>query len=228
MKLVPSVAYLRIQKQFYVGYSMALAGWVGEHLIIRKSIPKPSFMERALKKLGFSLAGEDIDDDNYTYFFKRKDIGISAYFEPSNDLLFLQVYPFKKRIGSGVSVRAQYIEFYDQFVVSIEPAQKLPPGIKSIGVNPLILEDYYPISTPYWGMVHEDWESDLKMLVMRDEVFNDLERNEYRCPICFSELMIEDGYLKCHTCGFVYAGESEFDRVLSRFSLALGEEEIIF
>lgn len=227
MKLVPSVAYLRIQKQFYVGYSMALAGWVGEHLIIRKSIPKPSFIERAMRKLGFSRVGEEIGD-NYTYFFKKNDVGISAYFEPVNDLLFIQVYPFKKRIGSGVGIRSQYLEFYDQFVVSIEPAQKLPPGIRSIGVNPLILEDYYPISTPYWGMVHEDWENDLKMLVMRDEIFGDLERNEYRCPVCFSELSVEDGYLKCHTCGFVYTGESDFDRVLSKVSVGAWEEEIIF
>ncbi|HHI00687.1 MAG TPA: hypothetical protein ENL40_04340 [Thermococcus litoralis] len=228
MKLVPSVAYLRIQRQFYVGYSMALAGWIGEHLIIRKSLPKPSFVDKALRKLGFSLVGEEISEDEYSYFFRRKDVGISAFFEPSNDLLFLQIYPLKKRITSGISVRSQYIEFHDQFVVSIEPAQKLPPGIRSLGINPLILEDYYPVSTPYWGMVHEDWENDLKMLVMRNEIFEDLERNEYRCPVCFSELSVEDNYLKCHTCGFVYTAESEFEKVISKFSLGIGEEEIIF
>lgn len=59
MKLVPSIAYLKVQRQVYVGYSMALAGWIGEHLIQELSLPKPKFIRRALRKLGFSFSSEE-------------------------------------------------------------------------------------------------------------------------------------------------------------------------
>ncbi len=227
MKLIPSIAYLRVQRQYFIGYSMPLAGWIGEHLLIRGSFPKPLFLKRALAKLGFSLAGESVDDETYVYFFTKKNLGLTAYFEPEN-ALFVQLYPLNKRLSSGVTIRAQHIEFYDQDVVSIEPAQKLPPKIRSIGINALILEDKVPISIPYWGMVHEDWENELKILVMLDEVFRELEEKEYRCPICFSPLRVEGLALKCDTCGFMFTSESDFDKVLSEFSLGVGEEEIIF
>jgi len=226
MKLIPSIAYLRVQRQYFIGYSMPLASWIGEHLLIKGSFPKPLFLKRALAKLGFSWVGESVDD-TYVYFFTKKKLGLTAYFEP-DDSLFIQLYLLNRRLSSGVTIRAQHIEFYDHDVVSIEPAQGLPPKVRSIGINPLILEDKVPISIPYWGMVYEEWENDLRILVMLDEVFREFEEKEYRCPICFSPLRVESSALKCDTCGFIFTAESDFDRVLSEFSLGVGEEEIIF
>lgn len=42
-------------------------------------------------------------------------------------------------------------------------------------------------------MLHEDWESELNLVVMRDEVYERLHREEYRCPVCFSPLHEEKG-----------------------------------
>lgn len=223
IKLVPSIAYLRIQKQFFVGYSMALAGWIGEYYLAYSSYPRPGFINRAMRKLGFRFVGED-REENLTQFFSSKHVGATVSFDPYNDAMFLQLYPLRRRIGAGITVRAQNIEFYDQFVVSIEPAQKLPHGIRSLGINPLLVEDEVPVSTPYWGMVHEDWENELKLLVMLDDVFSKFEVEEYRCPICFAPLRRDGIFLKCDRCGFVYAAESDFERVMSEFSFGEGEE----
>ncbi|WP_048152714.1 hypothetical protein [Palaeococcus ferrophilus] len=223
MKLVPSVAYLQIHRQAFVGYSMALGGWIGERLLNQRSLPRPIFFSRALKKLNFKLMGEERDDNEVTQFFTGRNVGVTVSHDPFHDSLFLQIYPLKRRISSAMTIRAQYIEFYDQFVVSIEPAQKLPRGIRSLGINPLILEDDYPLSVPYWGMVHEDWENDLKILVMVDEVFHELREKEYRCPVCFSPLRIEGNALKCDTCGFTFTDELGFQDVLESV-----EEELAF
>lgn len=223
MKIVPSIAYLRVYKQAFVGYSMALAGWIGEHLLNEDSLPKPIFFFKALRKLNFKFIGEDNGDDSLTQFFSGKNVGITVSFEPFNDSLFLQIYPLKRRISPSMTIRAQYIEFYDQFVVSVEPAQRLPHGIRSVGINALIIEDSYPISRPYWGMVHEDWENNLRLLVMLNNIYDELEEREYRCPICFSSLRREGEALKCDSCGFVFTSEENFDKVLSEFSLEVGE-----
>lgn len=221
MKLVPSIAYLRIYKQAFVGYSMALAGWIGEHLVNEGALPKPIFFSRSLRKLNFKFMGEERDEE-LTQFFANRNVGITVSHDPFHDALFLQIYPLKRRISSAMTVRAQYLEFYNQFVVSIEPAQKLPRGIKSLGINPFILEDDYPMSVPYWGMVHEEWESDLKLLVMLDELFDELNGKEYRCPVCFSPLRREGYSLKCDTCGFTFVGEENFAEVIEE--VAEGEE----
>ena len=224
MKLVPSVAYLRVYKQAFVGYSMALAGWIGEYLVNQSSLPKPIFFSRALRKLNFKVMGEEREEDEVIQFFANKKVGVTVSHEPFNDMLFLQIYPLKRRISPAMTVRAQYIEFYDQFVVSMEPAQRLPRGVKSLGINPLILEGDYPLSVPYWGMVHEDWENDLKLLVMLNEIFDELNDKEYRCPVCFSPLRRESYSLKCDTCGFTFVGEEDFAEVIEQ----VGEEEFAF
>ena len=223
IKLVPSVAYLRVQKQFFVGYSMALAGWIGEYYLAYSSYPRPRFMERALRKLGFRLVGED-REENITQFFSSRHVGAAVSFEPYHDSMFLQLYPLRRRIGAGITVRAQNIEFYNQFVVSIEPAQKLPVGIRSLGINPFLVEDGIPVLTPYWGMVHEDWENELKLLVMLDDVFSKFEAEEYRCPVCFAPLRRGGNLLRCGRCGFIYAAESDFESVMSEFAVREGEE----
>ncbi|WP_297535215.1 hypothetical protein [Thermococcus sp.] len=218
-KLLPSVAYLRVERQAFVGYSMPLAGWIGEYLINYGKLPRPNFLGRAMRKLGFSFAGEERDERSITQFFVKGSVSISASWDVERENLFLQVIPLRSRLSRGLTVRAENIEFYDQFVVSIEPAERLPPGIRGIGIKALILEDFYPVETPYWGMLHEDWESDLNLLVMRDEVYDSLKREEYRCPVCFSPLVEENGVLKCTRCGFVYAPESDFERVVEQFSV---------
>ncbi|AJC71526.1 hypothetical protein X802_04590 [Thermococcus guaymasensis DSM 11113] len=216
-KLLPSVAYLRVERQAFIGYSMPLAGWIGEYLINYQKLPRPNFLGRAMRKLGFSLVGEERDDRYITQFFTKKGVSISASWDVERENLFLQLVPLRSRLSRGLTVRAENIEFYDQYVVSIEPAGKLPPGVRGIGIRALILEDFYPIEIPYWGMLHEDWESELNLLVMMDEVYDSLRREEYRCPVCFSPLSEENGVLKCPKCGFVYAPENDFERVLDEF-----------
>ena len=218
-KLVPTIAYLRVQKQAFIGYSMPLAGWIGEYLINYGKLPRPNFLSRAMAKLGFSLTGEDRDDRYITQFFMKGGVSISASWDVERESLFLQVLPLRSKLSRGLTVRAEHIEFYDQHVVSIEPTGKLPPGIKGIGINALILEDYYPVETPYWGMLHEDWEAELNLVVMRDEVFDRLSREEYRCPVCFSPLTEENGILKCTHCGFTYTPETDFERVMEEFTV---------
>ncbi|WP_457742415.1 hypothetical protein [Thermococcus sp.] len=223
-KILPSVAYLRVERQVFVGYSMPLAGWIGEYLINYQGLPRPSFLGRAMRKLGFSFAGESRDEGSITQFFTKGSVSISASWDVERESLFLQIIPLRSKLSKGLTVRAENIEFYDQFVVSIEPAEKLPPGVRGIGIRALILEDFYPIEVPYWGMLHEDWESELNLIVMKDEVYDSLEREEYRCPVCFSPLSEENGVLKCTRCGFVYAPETDFDRVVESFSV----EEFVF
>ncbi|MDV3104676.1 hypothetical protein [Thermococcus waiotapuensis] len=218
-KLLPSVAYLRVQRQAFVGYSMPLAGWIGEYLVNYQKLPRPNFLWRAVKKLGFSFAGEDKDDHSITQFFTKGPVSLSASWDVEKESLFLQLFPLRSRLSRGLTVRAENIEFYDQYVVVIEPAVKLPPGVRGIGINALILEDFYPTETPYWGLLHEDWENELNLVVMRDEVYERLHREEYRCPVCFSPLSEENGVLKCSKCGFTYAPENEFERVIEEFSL---------
>ncbi|AIU69268.1 hypothetical protein TEU_02325 [Thermococcus eurythermalis] len=218
-KLLPSVAYLRVEKQAFIGYSMPLAGWMGEYLINYQKLPRPNFLGRAMRKLGFSFAGEEKDERSITQFFVKGSVSISASWDVERESLFLQLIPLRSRLSRGLTIRAEHIEFYDQYVVSIEPAGKLPPGVRGIGIKALILEDFYPVETPYWGMLHEDWESELNLLVMRDEVYDSLRREEYRCPVCFSPLAEENGVLKCTRCGFVYAPEHDFERVIEQFSV---------
>ncbi len=218
-KLLPSVAYLRVERQAFIGYSMPLAGWIGEYLINYQKLPRPNFLGRAMRKLGFSLVGEERDDRYITQFFTKKGVSISASWDVERESLFLQLIPLRSRLSRGLTVRTEHIEFYDQYVVGIEPAGKLPPGIRGIGIKALILEDFYPVETPYWGMLHEDWESELNLLVMRDEVYDSLKREEYRCPVCFSPLTEENGVLKCTRCGFVYTPEADFERVIEQFSV---------
>ncbi len=218
-KLVPTIAYLRVQKQAFIGYSMPLAGWIGEYLINYGKLPRPNFLSRAMAKLGFSLTGEDRDERYITQFFTKGGVSISASWDVEKESLFLQLFPLRSKLSRGLTVRAEYIDFYDQHVVSIEPTGKLPPGIRGIGINALILEDYYPVETPYWGLLHEDWEAELNLVVMRDEVFDKLEREEYRCPVCFSPLHEENGVLKCSKCGFTYAPETDFERVMEKFTV---------
>ncbi len=71
--LPPSVAYLRVQRQAFVGYSMPLAGWIGEYLVNYGKLPRPPhFLGRAMGKLGFRPpAGEERDDGYVTQFFTR-------------------------------------------------------------------------------------------------------------------------------------------------------------
>ncbi|WP_297508389.1 hypothetical protein [Thermococcus sp.] len=218
-KLLPSVAYLRVQRQAFIGYSMPLAGWIGEYLINYQKIPRPNFLGRAVRKLGFSFVGEERNDHFITQFFTKGSVSISASWDVERESLFLQLIPLRSKLSRGLTVRAENIEFYDQYVVSIEPAVKLPPGIRGIGLKALILEDFYPIEIPYWGMLHEDWESELNLVVMRDEIYEGLKREEYRCPVCFAPLSEENGVLKCHSCGFTYAPETDFERVMETFTL---------
>ncbi len=218
-KLLPSVAYLRVQRQVFVGYSMPLAGWIGEYLINYRRLPRPGFLSRAMGKLGFSLAGEERGGHFITQFFTKGGLSISASWDVERESLFLQLLPLRSRLSKGLTIRVEGIEFYDQYVVSIEPTGKLPPGIRSIGVNALVLEDFYPVETPYWGMLHEDWESELNLLVMRDEIYDRLKREDYRCPVCFSPLSEENGVLKCHNCGFTYVPEHDFERVMETFTV---------
>ncbi len=74
---------------------------------------------------------------------------------------------------------------------------------------------------PTGGMLHEDWEVELNLLVMKDEIYDKLSREEYRCPVCFSPLTEENGVLKCPpSCGFTYAPpEHDFERVLEEFTV---------
>ena len=218
-KLLPSVAYLRVQKQAFIGYSMPLAGWIGEYMINYRRLPRPNFVSRAMGKLGFHLTGEERDDRFITQFFTRGSTSISASWDVEKDSLFLQLIPLRSKLSRGLTVRAEHIEFYDQYVVSIEPTGKLPPGVRGIGINALVLEDFYPVETPYWGMLHEDWESELNLLVMGDKVYDKLHREEYRCPVCFSPLHEENGVLKCTKCGFTYASEHDFERVMETFTV---------
>ncbi|ASJ01886.1 hypothetical protein A3L09_00735 [Thermococcus profundus] len=218
-KLLPSVAYLRVQRQAFVGYSMPLAGWVGEYLINHQKLPRPNFVFRAMGKLGFHLTGEEKDEHFITQFFTKGSVSISASWDVERESLFLQLIPLRSRLSRGLTIRAEHIEFYDQYVVSIEPTGKLPPGVRGIGINALVLEDFYPVETPYWGMLHEDWESELNLVVMRDEVYDKLHREEYRCPVCFSPLHGENGVLKCPKCGFTYAPENDFERIMDEFSV---------
>ncbi|MDK2913265.1 MAG: hypothetical protein PWQ79_180 [Thermococcaceae archaeon] len=218
-KLLPSVAYLRVQRQAFVGYSMPLAGWVGEYLINYGKLPRPNFLSKAMAKLGFYSAGEERDDRFITQFFTKKGVSISASWDVERESLFFQLIPLRSKLSKGLTIRTEYIDFYDQYVVSIEPVGKLPPGVRGIGIKALILEDFYPVETPYWGMLHEDWESEMNLVVMRDEVFDSLSREEYRCPVCFSPLHEERGILKCSKCGFTYAPEHDFERVMEEFSV---------
>lgn len=218
-KLLPSVAYLRVQRQAFIGYSMPLAGWIGEYLVNYQRLPRPNFLGRAMGKLGFHLSGEGRDERYITQFFTKGSVSVSASWDVERENLFLQLIPLRSRLSRGLTVRAEHIEFYDQYVVSIEPTGKLPPGIRGIGINALILEDFYPVETPYWGMLHEDWEVELNLLVMKDEVYDRLSREEYRCPVCFAPLHEENGVLKCSSCGFTYAPEHDFERVMEEFSV---------
>jgi len=218
-KLLPSIAYLRVQRQAFVGYSMPLAGWIGEYLINYQRLPRPNFLGRAMRKLGFSLAGEESNERFITQFFTKGSVSISASWDVESENLFLQLIPLRSRLSRGLTVRVEKIEFYDQYVVSIEPAQKLPSGIRGIGIKALILEDFYPVETPYWGMLHEEWESELNLVVMKDEVYDRLSRDEYRCPVCFAPLSEENGVLKCTRCGFTYTPETDFERVMEEFSV---------
>lgn len=218
-KLLPSVAYLRVQRQAFIGYSMPLAGWIGEYMVNYQRLPRPRFVHRAMGKLGFSLAGEERDERYITQFFTKGSVSVIASWDVEREALFLQLIPLRSRLSRGLTIRAENIEFYDQYVVSIEPTNRLPPGVRGIGVNALILEEFYPIETPYWGMLHEDWESELNLVVMRDEIYDRLKREEYRCPVCFSPLSEEDGVLKCLKCGFVYAPENDFERVMETFTV---------
>ncbi|WP_297062946.1 hypothetical protein [Thermococcus sp.] len=218
-KLVPSVAYLRVQRQAFIGYSMPLAGWIGEYLVNYQKLPRPGFISRAMRKLGFSFAGEESGDQYVTQFFTKGSVSISASWDVERESLFLQLFPLRSRLSRGLTIRAENIEFYNQYVVVIEPAESLPPDVRGIGIKALILEDFYPVETPYWGLLHEDWESDLNVLVMRDDVYDSLGRDEYRCPVCFAPLSEENGVLRCTRCGFVYTPESDFDRVMESFSV---------
>jgi hypothetical protein len=218
-KLLPSVAYLRVQKQASIGYSMPLAGWIGEYMINYQKLPRPNFLSRAMGKLGFHLTGEERDEGFITQFFTKGSTSISASWDVERESLFLQLIPLRSKLSRGLTVRAEHIEFYDQYVVSIEPTGKLPPGVRGIGINALVLEDFYPVETPYWGMLYEDWESELNLIVMRDEVYDKLHREEYRCPVCFSPLQEENGVLKCPKCGFIYAPEHDFERVMDEFTV---------
>nr|WP_048055398.1 hypothetical protein [Pyrococcus sp. NA2] len=218
MKLVPSVAYLKVQRQVYVGYSMALAGWIGEYLMDHFSIPKPKFIRRALGKLNFSFSSEEHEESTFTMFHIRGNVGVTSSWDIEGEKLFIQIFPLRGKISRGITVRVEHIEFYDQHVVSIEPAQKLPSGIRSLGINPLILEGYSPISLPYWGMVYEEWEEDLKTLVMLNDIFEKLKREEYRCPICFSPLREESGILICDNCGFIFTPEDRLEFVIEELT----------
>ncbi|ASJ10651.1 hypothetical protein A3L12_04730 [Thermococcus sp. P6] len=223
-KLLPSVAYLRVQRQSFVGYSMPLAGWIGEYMVSYRKLPRPGFLDRAMRKLGFRPAGEERDETHMNRFFTKGSVSISASWDVERESLFLQIFPLRSRLSRGLTIRAEAIDFYDQHVVSIEPTDRLPPGVRGIGIKALILEDFYPVEVPYWGMLHEDWEADLNLVVMRDGVYDRLFREEYRCPVCFSPLSEENGVLKCTRCGFVYAPEHDFERVVEE----LGEEEFAF
>ncbi|NPA47958.1 MAG: hypothetical protein GXO14_04880 [Thermococci archaeon] len=225
-KLLPSVAYLRVRKQVFIGYSMPLAGWIGEHLINYEKLPRPIFIDRAMTKLGFSFSGEQEDEDRVTRFFTRRNVSAVVSWDTERDEMFVQLLPLRSRISKGLTVRAGYIEFYDRYVVSIEPSGRLPQGVRGVGINALILEDFQPVELPYWGMLYEDWENDLNILVMRDEVFEKLFREEYRCPVCFAPLNDEGGVLRCTRCGFIYTPESELKRVLD--TVALGVEGFAF
>jgi len=218
-KLLPSVAYLRVQRQAFVGYSMPLAGWIGEHLVNYQRLLRPNFLGRAMAKLGFSLAGEERDERFITQFFTKDSVSLSASWDIERESLFLQLIPLRSRLSRGLTIRAENIGFYNQHVVSIEPIGKLPPGVRGIGIRALILEDLYPVEVPYWGMLHEDWESGLNLVVMKDEVYDSLQREEYRCPVCFAPLSEENGVLKCTRCGFTYAPETDFERVIKQFSV---------
>ncbi len=218
-KLLPSVAYLRVQRQAFIGYSMPLAGWIGEYMVNYGKLPRPNFLSRAFGKLGFSLAGEERDERYITQFFTRGSVSVSASWDVEKEALFLQLIPLRSKLSRGLTIRAENVEFYDQYVVSIEPTNRLPPGVRGIGINALILEDFYPIETPYWGMLHEDWETELNLIVMRDEIYDKLKREEYRCPVCFSPLSEENGVLKCPNCGFTYAPENDFERVMETFTV---------
>ncbi|AAL80473.1 MULTISPECIES: hypothetical protein [Pyrococcus] len=219
MKILPSIAYLRVQRQVYLGYSMALAGWIGEYILNYGSLPKPNFIRKALSKLGFSHFSENWEEDAFLLFYQRKSTGVTATWDLENEKLILQVFPLKTRLSKGITIRAEYLEFYNQHVVSIEPAQKLPHGIRSIGINPLIVGDSEILTLPYWGMVHEDWENDLKILVMKDEIFDSLLREEYRCPVCFSPLRREGSALVCDRCGFIHTPEEGLEEVIERFTV---------
>ena len=218
-KLLPSVAYLRVQRQAFIGYSMPLAGWIGEYMVNYRKLPRPNFLSRAFGKLGFSLAGEERDERYITQFFTRGSVSVSASWDVEREALFLQLIPLRSKLSRGLTIRAENVEFYDQYVVSIEPTNRLPPGVRGIGINALILEDFYPVETPYWGMLHEDWEIELNLIVMRDEIYDRLKREEYRCPVCFSPLSEEKGVLKCPNCGFTYAPENDFERVMETFTV---------
>ncbi|ASJ16084.1 hypothetical protein A3L04_02815 [Thermococcus chitonophagus] len=218
MKLIPGIAYLQVQRQAYVGYSMALAGWIGEYILAYERFPKPNFIRRALNKLGFSFSSEEDDERYFTMFYTKGNTGVTASWDIEEDRLFIQIFPLRGRIGKGITVRAERIELYDQEVVSIEPAQKLPRGIRSLGINPLIIEDKVPLSVPYWGSLYEEWQEDLKLLVMVDEIFDRLYREEYRCPICFSPLREEKGVLVCDRCGFKFTPVNEFERVVEELT----------
>ncbi|WP_297519941.1 hypothetical protein [Thermococcus sp.] len=218
-KLLPSVAYLRVQRQAFIGYSMPLAGWIGEYMVNYRKLPRSNFLSRAFGKLGFSLAGEERDERYITQFFTKGGVSISVSWDVERESLFLQLIPLRSKLSRGLTIRAGNVEFYDQYVVSIEPTNRLPPGVRSIGINALILEDFYPIETPYWGLLHEDWETELNLIVMRDEIYDRLKREEYRCPVCFSPLSEENGVLKCPNCGFTYAPENDFERVMETFTV---------
>ncbi len=225
-KLLPSVAYLRVRKQVFVGYSMPLAGWIGEHLTNYGKLPRPIFIDRAMAKLGFSFAGEQVDDALVTRFFTRGNVSAIVSWDTDRDESFIQLLPLHSRISRGLTIRAGYIEFYDRYVVSIESSSRLPPGVRGIGINALVLEDFRPVELPYWGMLYEDWENDLNVVVMRDELFERLMKEDYRCPVCFSPLNDESGILRCTRCGFVYTSESEFKHVLD--TVTLGVEGFAF
>ncbi|NJE27099.1 hypothetical protein E3E22_10855, partial [Thermococcus sp. MV5] len=99
LKLVPSVAYLRVQRQAFVGYSMPLAGWIGEYLINYQRLPRPNFLGRAFGKLGFSLAGEERDDRYITQFFTKGSVSVSASWGVERESLFLQIIPLRSRLS---------------------------------------------------------------------------------------------------------------------------------
>ncbi len=220
-KLVPSVAYLRVQRQVFVGYSMPLAGWIGEHLINYRKLPRPIFIDRAMSRLGFSYAGEQGNDYRLSRFFIKGNVSAVVSWDLNRDDLFVQLLPLESRISRGLTIRASYIDFYDRHVVSIEPSGQLPEGVRGIGIKALVLEDFQPVEVPYWGMLYEEWENDLNVVVLLDEVFERLSKEEYRCPVCFAPLNDETGNLRCTRCGFIYTSESYFRETLDAVSLGV-------
>lgn len=106
----------------------------------------------------------------------------------------------------------------------IELVGKFLFGVKGIGINVFIFEDFYFVEMLYWGMFYEDWESEFNLVVMCDEVYERFYCEEYCCFVCFLLFYEEKGILKCFKCGFIYVLENDFERVMEEFLV----EEFVF